>query len=75
MSQVPKRYENLYSHVHNEKRRVFSAMVTAMDDAIGRVVKALTRHHHLNNTLIVFTSDVSYFITILLHVHMLRQVL
>ena len=48
----------MYSAIDDVKRRVFSAMVTAMDDAVGRVVSALTRYQHINNTLIIFTSDV-----------------
>ena len=56
--QVPERYEALYSHIADGRRRVFSAMVTAMDDAVGRIVQALRRYRHYNDTLIVFTSDV-----------------
>ena len=56
---MPKRYERLYSDVSDERRRVYSAMVTAMDDAVGRIVAALTRYGHANNTLVIFTSDVS----------------
>ena len=39
---------------------MFLAMVSAMDDAIGKVVNALALKGILHNTLIVFTSDVSF---------------
>jgi arylsulfatase A-like enzyme len=37
---------------------LFAAMVTAMDAAIGEVVKALQDSGQYENTIIVFTSDV-----------------
>ncbi|MDO8540895.1 MAG: arylsulfatase [Opitutaceae bacterium] len=40
-----------------EKRRAYAAMVTQMDDAVGRVVAALDRKRLRENTLIVFSSD------------------
>lgn len=33
-------------------------MVTAMDEAVGRVVSTLIQYDKLNDTIIVFTSDV-----------------
>lgn len=55
--QVPKRYENMYKHVKNEQRRKYLGMVTAMDDAIGEVVKATKKYRFMKNLLLVFTSD------------------
>jgi arylsulfatase A-like enzyme len=46
------RYANL-----PEKRRAYAAMVTQMDDAIGRIVQALERKNLREKTLIVFSSD------------------
>jgi arylsulfatase A-like enzyme len=40
-----------------EKRRAYAAMVTQMDDAIGRIVEALERKNLREKTLIVFSSD------------------
>jgi arylsulfatase A-like enzyme len=40
-----------------EKRRAYAAMVTQMDDAIGRIVAALDRKGLREKTLIVFSSD------------------
>ncbi|CAL1539631.1 unnamed protein product [Lymnaea stagnalis] len=55
--QVPEKYLALYPNITNTKRRALSAMVTAMDDAVGRVVTALKKRHLYENTLIFFTSD------------------
>ncbi|XP_033759785.1 arylsulfatase B-like isoform X1 [Pecten maximus] len=55
--QVPIEYENMYKNIHNEGRRKFSGMVTAMDDVIGNVTQALKAHGMYEDTLIVFTSD------------------
>jgi arylsulfatase A-like enzyme len=38
-------------------RQVYAAMVSAMDDAIGRVLASLRQNHIEENTLIVFLSD------------------
>ena len=34
-------------------------MVTAMDDAVGLIVEALKQKNLIDNTIIVFTADVS----------------
>jgi arylsulfatase A-like enzyme len=39
------------------RRRYALAMLAAIDDGVGRVVDALTKHKLLDNTLIVMTSD------------------
>ncbi len=39
------------------RRRYALAMIAAIDDGVGRVTEALTKHGLLNNTLIVMTSD------------------
>lgn len=41
------------------KTKFVSGMVTAMDEAVGKVVTALKDTGHYNNSIIVFTTDVS----------------
>ena len=46
-----------YSHIEDQSTRIYSAMVSAMDDGIGAVIDALERTGARENTLIVFMSD------------------
>lgn len=55
--QAPKEYLDRYAHIADESRRAYAAMVTAMDDEIGRVVQTLEKRGMRENTLIVFHSD------------------
>ena len=41
------------------ERRIFSAMVTGMDIAIGNVVEKLREEGLYDNSIILFSSDVS----------------
>ncbi|GFS68664.1 arylsulfatase B [Nephila pilipes] len=55
--QVPKIYEDKYSHITNKERRIFSGMVTAMDEAVGSLVTDMKRYGFWDNFLIAFISD------------------
>lgn len=55
--QAPQNYINRYKHIKDKKRRIYAAMVTAMDEAIGRVVEALQKRGMREKTLILFSSD------------------
>lgn len=55
--QAPESYLKRYAHIADRKRRTYAAMVTAMDDAIGRIVAALERKGLSERTLLVFSSD------------------
>ena len=56
--QAPKRYIDKYASIKEKNQRVYSAMVTSMDDAIGKILKQLKESgYDKNNTLIVFASD------------------
>jgi arylsulfatase A-like enzyme len=55
--QAPEEYIKRYAHVEDEQRRLYSAMVSVMDDEIGRVVTALEKNGLRENTVIVFQSD------------------
>ena len=46
-----------YADIKNPTRRTFAAMVSAMDEAIGRIIEALEKKQMRETTLIVFTSD------------------
>jgi len=55
--QAPQAYLDRYTGISDPSRRAYAAMITAMDDEIGRVVAALGKKDMRANTLIVFQSD------------------
>ncbi len=55
--QAPKEYLGQYKHIADPTRRAYAAMITAMDDEIGKVLVALEKKKMRDNTLIVFMSD------------------
>jgi arylsulfatase A-like enzyme len=46
-----------FAHIADEQRRIYAAMMFAMDEAIGRVRKALADSGQEQNTLVYFISD------------------
>ena len=55
--QAPKEYIDRYANIEDPTRRTYAAMVTCLDDEIGRVVNALDKKGLRDNTLILFHSD------------------
>jgi len=55
--QAPQEYIDKYKQIADHSRRIYAAMITAMDDQIGRVVAALDKRKMRDNTLIIFQSD------------------
>lgn len=55
--QAPEEYIAKYSHIKDENRRIYAAMIDAMDEGIGLVINALIEKGQLDNTLIFFLSD------------------
>jgi arylsulfatase A-like enzyme len=55
--QATKEYMDRYPDVEGEGRRVYSAMVSAVDDYLGDVVAELRNNGLEENTLMVFLSD------------------
>ena len=53
----PDQYMQRVSYITDLHRRVYAAMVVALDDGVGQVVQALGANNLLNNTLIFFLSD------------------
>ncbi len=46
-----------YSHIKDEKRRIFAGMMTALDRGIGQILETLELLDIKDNTLVVFLSD------------------
>ncbi len=56
--QAPEKYIEPYAAIENRNKRLYSAMVTSMDEAIGRILRQLEESgYDKDNTLIVFASD------------------
>jgi len=55
--QVPDEAMNRYADTPDKQRRAYSAMITCLDDEVGRIVTALDKKGLRDNTLILFASD------------------
>lgn len=55
--QAPQEYLDRYASIKEPTRRTYAAMVSCLDDEIGRVIGALERKGMRENALIVFHSD------------------
>lgn len=55
--QVRKKYYDRFPNVKDENKRVYFAMISALDDAIGRIRAKVKKEGLEENTLIFFASD------------------
>lgn len=55
--QAPEKYLARFTTITDEKRRLFAAMMSAMDDAVGRVLAKIRDAGQEENTLIFFFTD------------------
>ncbi len=55
--QATDKYLARFKHIADEQRRTYAAMLSAMDDGIGRTLAALRAEDLENNTLIFFLND------------------
>lgn len=55
--QAPQEVIDRFGYIRDPKRRVFAAMMTVLDEQIGRFVAALGQKGILHNSVIVFYSD------------------
>jgi arylsulfatase A-like enzyme len=55
--QVTQKYYDRFPQIDNEAQRIYAAMVSALDDGVGRVLAALDANGIAENTLVVFLSD------------------
>lgn len=55
--QATEKYKSRFPGIKNPKRQIYGAMLSAMDDAIGRALAKLEEVGQSKNTLIVFFND------------------
>jgi arylsulfatase A-like enzyme len=55
--QAPQEYLDRFKNIEDENRRAYAAMISVMDDGVGKVVAELDKRGMRDNTLIVFHSD------------------
>ncbi len=55
--QATDKYLDRFQHIDDMKRRTYAAMVSAVDDGVGKILAKLDEHNLSNDTLIVFLSD------------------
>ncbi|XP_078346473.1 arylsulfatase B-like isoform X1 [Oculina patagonica] len=46
-----------FSYIQDERRRIFAAMATVLDQSVGKVVDALKARDMYNNSVIIFSTD------------------
>jgi arylsulfatase A-like enzyme len=55
--QAPQAYQERYKGVEDKNRRAYMAMISALDDQVGRVAAALDKKGLRDHTIILFASD------------------
>ena len=55
--QAPEEYLKRYPDIQDKQRREYCAMISCLDDQVGRIVEALDKKGLRDNTLIFFASD------------------
>ena len=55
--QAPKDLIKKFKYIPNKQRQKYAAMVTSLDESIGRVTQALMKKNIYDNTIIVFATD------------------
>jgi arylsulfatase A-like enzyme len=55
--QATEKYLNRFEHIKNPKRKSYAALVSSVDDGIGKLLDKLKETGQIDNTIIVFLSD------------------
>lgn len=55
--QATEKYLDRFPKITDEKRKIFAAMLSGMDDAVGRVLKKIDQQGQTDNTIFFFIAD------------------
>jgi arylsulfatase A-like enzyme len=55
--EATRKYTDRFAHISDANRRTFAGMLTALDEAVGRVLAAVKESGQEDNTLVFFFSD------------------
>jgi arylsulfatase A-like enzyme len=55
--QATEKYLQRFAHITDQRRQVYAAMLSAVDDGVGAVLSKLTETGQLDRTLVVFHND------------------
>ncbi|MEX0611280.1 MAG: sulfatase-like hydrolase/transferase [Pirellulales bacterium] len=55
--QAPQKYLDRFQNIAEERRRTFAGMMSAMDDAVGKILDKVRTMGQEENTLVVFLAD------------------
>jgi arylsulfatase A-like enzyme len=55
--QAPQKYLDRFKNIKKENRRTFAAMMSAMDDAVGKILDKVREMGEEENTIVVFLAD------------------
>ena len=55
--QASQKYLDRFDHIEDPRRKTYAAMVSAVDDGVGRILDELDQHDLAENTLVFFISD------------------
>ncbi|MCP4048616.1 MAG: sulfatase-like hydrolase/transferase, partial [Gammaproteobacteria bacterium] len=55
--QASQEYLDRNTHIENKRRRTYAAMITAVDDGVGRILETLKEEGIDENTIVFFLSD------------------
>lgn len=55
--QVTRKYYDRFPEIKDENNRIYAAMISALDDAVGQVLETLSEEKVKKNTLVIFISD------------------
>ncbi len=55
--QVPDRLTTKHSHIEDKATQIYLAMITQVDEAVGKIIEALDKKQMRKNTIVIFHSD------------------